>query len=205
MTFGDKLLARCWLSGVLFFALSMAASAHADSDSARSTQWGLGQLMQSLAQVKSIKGQFVERKYLSILNAPLEFSGTLVYTAPSHLEKRTLLPKPESMVLDQDRLTFERKNQRRSLVLQDYPVIWAFVEGIRSTLAGDLQTLNRFYRVSLEGNATQWHLVLVPSEMQMQGVVSEIHIDGSKNRVASIEIIETGGDHSVMTITEGAP
>ena len=205
MTFGDKSLARCLLSSVLFFALSMVASAHADTDSAPAAKWDLGQLMQSLAQVKSIQGQFVERKYLSILNAPLEFSGTLFYAAPSHLEKRTLLPKPESMVLDQDRLTLERKNQRRSLVLQDYPVIWAFVEGIRSTLAGDLQTLRRFYRVSLDGNANQWRLALAPSEPQMQGVVSEIHISGSQNRVASIEIIETGGDRSVMTITEGAP
>lgn len=205
MIFGDKLLARCLLSCVLFFALSMGASAHTDSVSVSAAKWDLGQLMQSLAQVKNIQGQFVERKYLSILNAPLEFSGTLFYTAPSHLEKRTLLPKPESMVLDQDRLTLERKNQRRSLVLQDYPVIWAFVEGIRSTLAGDLQTLSRFYRVNLEGSVNQWRLVLVPSEPQMQGVVSEIHISGSKNRVASIEILETGGDRSVMTITEGAP
>lgn len=205
MIFGDKLLARCLLFGWLFFALSMGASAHAENDVTPSAKWDLGQLMHSLAQVKSTRGEFVERKHLSILNAPLEFSGTIVYTAPSHLEKRTLLPKPESMVLDQDRLTLERKNQRRSLVLQDYPVIWALVEGIRSTLAGDLQTLNRFYRVSLEGSANQWRLLLIPSETQMQGVVSEIRIDGSKNRIASIEILETGGDRSVMTITESAP
>ena len=46
---------------------------------------------------------------------------------------------------------------------------------------------------------------LVPSESQMQNVVSEIHISGSKNRVAIIEIIEAGGDRSVMNITESAP
>jgi hypothetical protein len=204
MTFGDKLLARVLLSSMLFFA-SLHAWAHSDNDSSPASKWDISQLMQSLAQVKSIQSQFVERKYLSILNAPLESSGTLFYAAPSHLEKRTLLPKPENMILDQDRLTLERKNRRRSLVLQDYPVIWAFVEGIRSTLAGDLQTLSRVYRSSLEGNANQWRLTLVPSESQMQNVVSEIHISGSKNRVAIIEIIEAGGDHSVMNITESTP
>ena len=98
-------------------------------------QWGIEQLMQNLAQVKSARGTFVERKHLAILTAPLEFSGTLAYTAPDRLEKRILLPKPETMLLLQDRFTIENpaRNQTRTLALQDYPLIRAFVESIRST------------------------------------------------------------------------
>lgn len=162
--------------------------------------------MQNLGQVKTARAKFVERKYLAILNAPLEFSGVLVYTAPGRLEKHILLPKPESLVLEQDRLTVENKarNQRRTLVLQDYPVVWAFVESIRSTLAGDLGTLHRFYRISLEGSDDEWRLLLAPSEPKMQAMVSEIRISGSKNRIRSIEIIEAEGNRSVMTIAEDA-
>ena len=165
-------------------------------------EWGVKELMQSLAEVKTAKGKFVERKYLSILSKPLEFSGTLIYTAPSRLEKNTLLPKPESLVLDEDKVTIENKakNQRRTLSLPDYPVIRAFVESIRSTLAGDLQSLNRFYEISLDGNASQWRLLLKPNERSMQAVVSEIRISGSRNRVDTIEIIEPEGDRSVMTV-----
>ena len=168
--------------------------------------WGIEQLMQELAQVKTAKGRFVERKTMAILNAPLESSGTLVYIAPGRLEKYTRLPKPETLVLDQDRLTIEFKDggQRRTLALQDYPVIWAFVESIRSTLAGDLATLNRFYRASLAGSEDQWRLSLKPVDAKIQTVVSEIHIGGSRSRVRTIEILETGGDRSLMTITEDA-
>lgn len=160
--------------------------------------------MQRLGQVKSVKARFVERKHLRILNAPLEFSGTLVYTAPGHLEKHTLLPKPQSLILDQDRLTFEdtSRKQRRTLMLQDYPVIWAFVESIRSTLAGDLQSLNRFYRVELEGGEFEWRLLLKPREPGIQSMVSEIRISGVQQRVRSIEVTEAEGDRSVMTVTE---
>lgn len=170
-------------------------------------EWSVEQLMQSLRQVKSARGKFVERKYLAILSSPLEFSGTLLYTAPGRLEKHTLSPKPETMVLEQDRFTIENKDrkERRTLVLQDYPVIWAFVESIRSTLAGDLQTLNRFYRVTLEGSETQWRLLLKPGEPKMQALVSEIRISGGNNRIRTIEIIEAEGDRSVMTIAADAP
>lgn len=195
------------LAGLLLIAVGSFLCTVAAAETAPAADWGVAQLMQSLGQVKTTKGKFVERKYLAILSAPLEFSGTLVYTAPGRLEKHTLVPKPESLVLEQDQLTMENKarNQRRTLVLQDYPVIWAFVESIRSTLAGDLQTLNRFYRISLEGSGDRWRLLLAPSEPKMQVVVSEIRISGSKNRIRTIEIIEAEGDRSVMTIAEDAP
>ena len=193
-TFGALLIAAF---GACFAPAAVAQTAAAG-------EWGIDELMQNLARVKVAKGKFVERKYLSMLNAPLEFSGTLIYVAPGRLEKYTLLPKPESLVLEHEKLTMENKarNQRRTLVLQDYPVIWAFIESIRSTLAGDLQTLNRFYRTGLEGSEDQWRLVLKPIEPKMQSMVSEIRIGGSKNRIRTIEIIETEGNRSVMTITE---
>lgn len=170
------------------------------------TEWGVEQLMQSLGQIKSAKGKFVERKYLAILNAPLEFSGTLIYIAPDRLEKRILLPTAEIMVIEENRFTIESpsRKQRRTLALSEFPVLWAFVESIRSTLAGDLQTLARFYQVSLEGNPGQWRLSLAPSEPAMQAVVRQIRISGRHNRIHAIEVIEAQGDRSVTEITEDA-
>ncbi len=202
MTSGNSHSFRHLLAALLLAASGLCHAAAAETAAA----WGIEQLMQNLGQVKSAKGKFVERKTLAILNAPLDASGTLIYTAPGRLEKHTLLPKPETLVLEQDKLTIEHKdrNQRRTLALQDYPVIWAFVESIRSTLAGDLQTLRRFYRTSLEGGEDQWRLSLKPADPKMQTVVKEINIGGRGSRVRTIEIIETEGDRSVMTITEDA-
>jgi len=159
--------------------------------------------MRAMGQVKSSKARFVERKHLAILSAPLELSGTLAYAAPDRLEKHTLSPHRESLVLEGNRLTLEdgQRNRRRTVQLQDNPVIRAFVESIRSTLAGDLATLNRFYEVGLEGGEQQWRLRLKPREADMQGVVSEIRISGSRDWVSRIEIDETGGDRSIMTVT----
>jgi hypothetical protein len=165
--------------------------------------WTVNELMLSLAQVKNSKATFVERKYLSILKSPLEYSGTLAYKAPSHLEKQTLLPKPESLVLDQDILIVQSgaPNRKRTLSLQDYPVIGAFVESFRATLAGDIATLNRFYSVTLEGHPKQWLLILRPVDAKMKNLVNEIRISGSLEQISTIEIRESGGDYSVMSIS----
>jgi outer membrane lipoprotein-sorting protein len=162
--------------------------------------------MLDLGQVKVAKARFVERRYLSMLKEPLQFSGTLTYIAPDRLEKNTLRPKAESMVVDRDRLTVEGDNgrQRRVLVLSDHPEIGAFVESIRATLAGDLPTLVRFYKVSLEGGPEEWQLQLEPGDEKMRGMVKSIRIDGSGRSIRGVEILEVDGDRSVMTVFSDA-
>jgi hypothetical protein len=189
----------------LFLLLCLASAfAHAEAESAG---WGLPQLMQGLAQVQSSQAKFEERKYLNVLIAPLDSSGTLLFQAPGHLEKHTLKPKAESLVLDQGVLTIDSKarNIKRTLVLQEYPAVWAFVESIRSTLAGDLPTLQRFYKIRLKGDAAKWSMRLLPLEQRTRQVMSEIVISGSGARVNTIETIESNGDHSTMTIIGDAP
>jgi len=207
MIFGGSPFARRVWTVLLLFAAGVCSSTAVAAEAGDAAGWDIKRLMQELAQVKTAQGRFVERKHLAILNAPLELSGTLVYVAPSRLEKHTLAPRPETLVLEREELTIESKerNQRRTLVLQDYPVVRAFVESIRSTLAGDLPTLSRFYQVSLDGGERRWRLTLKPSEPGMRDVVSEIRISGDRSWINAIEIIETGGDRSVMTITRDGP
>lgn len=169
--------------------------------------WDVQQLMQSLAQVKEAKGKFVERKFMSVLNRPLESSGTLLFQSPGHLEKHTLIPKVESLVLDQGVLTIESKsrNVKRTLVLQEYPAVWAFVESIRSTLAGDLPTLERFYKIELAGDAAHWKMRLLPAEPKTREVLSEINVSGHGSRVDTIETLEPNGDHALMEVMAETP
>jgi outer membrane lipoprotein-sorting protein len=190
--------------GAALFAAALVAASAMGAEPAAPGAWDLKRLMHELAQVKSARARFVESRQLAILSAPLESSGTLIYAAPGRLEKHTLAPRAESLVLDGDRLTLENKaqNQRRSFALQQYPEIWALVESMRSTLAGDLAALQRYYQVGLDGSESQWRLTLKPVEPGMQKLVGEIRIGGSGNQVGSVEIIETGGDRSVMTIVK---
>jgi hypothetical protein len=197
MTFGGR--ARAVL---LAGALMPGPAAAADSST-----WDVARLMQELAKVKTSKGRFVERRYLGVLTAPLESSGTLLYVAPDRLEKRTLSPRVESVLLEGDQLTLESEQpkRRRSIRLEDYPAVGVFVESIRSTLAGDLAALKRVFDIALEGDERRWRMVLRPGEPKMQELVSEIRISGRGGAIGSIEFLEPNGDRSAMTITRDAP
>ncbi len=164
------------------------------------SEWNLALLMQELAKVRSDHSSFVEKKFIAMLDKPVESSGELYYTAPGHLEKRTLKPKPESLTVDKDMLIIERNHQTHRLQLQNYPEIAAFIDSIRGTLSGDRAALERNYQINLSGTSEHWILQLLPTDPKMQKVAKQIRILGEGNALDSIEIIQADGDSSVMSI-----
>ena len=163
--------------------------------------WTLQQLMESLAAVKAVNATFREQKELAILQKPLVMTGIRRYRSPAYLKKQTLPPQEESYEAAADWLVIETPAEgRRQFSLNGYPLIRAFVEAIRATLAGDLQTLERYYQVQLQGQTTDWTLRLVPIDKEIADYVTAIIIHGQGNRVLSIETLEAGGDRSLMTI-----
>ncbi|MEO8537581.1 MAG: LolA-related protein [Betaproteobacteria bacterium] len=187
------------LSAGLLIGHACNAQAAAESD------WNLARLMQSLSEQHGGKVAFTEKKYIALLDRPVESSGELVFAPPARLEKRTLKPKPESLVLDRDVLVVERGKQQYTLQLQQYPEIDAVVGSIRNTLAGDLAALQREYRVDLQGTPQRWVLTLLPADPRIAATLQRIRISGTRDDVQEIEMLQADGDRSVMQIHRGAP
>lgn len=180
----------------LFLALSILIL----SQTAAAAGWSLDQLMSALAHGSPGKATFTERKYLAVVDIPVDSSGELRFVPPARLEKRTLKPVPEAMILDGDNLTIERRNQKHQLQLQDYPGIAGMIGSIRATLAGDKKELERVYQLRLNGTEDHWSLQLTPRDPNVRRVVDQIRIDGSGDEVRTVDIQQADGDHSVMTI-----
>lgn len=175
--------------------------AHAEEETA-GERWSLDRLMREFATVRSARARFTEKKFLKMLDRPVESSGTLAYEAPSRLEKLTLAPKRERMLVEEDRITLETGPQpkRRVLSITDHPLLRAFIESIRATLAGDRATLERFYRVEFGGDANGWRLTLEPADSKTKSLVRVIRIAGSGGEIGSVEVEQSDGDRSVMTM-----
>ncbi|WP_431018465.1 outer membrane lipoprotein carrier protein LolA [Burkholderia cepacia] len=179
-------------------AIALAAAPARAADAAPA--WTLDRLMSTLAQHKSGRATFTETKYLSIATQPVESSGELVFVAPDHLEKHTLSPKPEHLVVDGDMLTVERNNRKYTLALARYPELGAFIESIRATLAGNRFALEQVYKVALAGRGDDWTLTLTPLDSRMLKVVSTITLDGTRDLLRSVAIRQADGDRSVMRL-----
>src|SRR5258707_15342806 len=109
--------------GLLVLAgLGAASGAVAETSSApRTAMSDLDAVMGLLAMRQHGRVEFVEQQFLAILDHPLESSGELRYDAPDHLEKRTLLPRRETLGLAGGVLTIERRGHSHVLDMHRYP------------------------------------------------------------------------------------
>lgn len=162
-------------------------------------------LMAQLAQRKHGHITYVEEHFIGALERPLQSSGELFYDAPGRLEKRTLLPKAESVILENGTMTARRARRTFVVNIADYPQVASLVDSIRSVLAGDLETLQRLFRVDWEGETAQWRLLLTPKDPAMGRTVREIQIQGEKDHIHTVEIRQADGDRSVLTLGTEIP
>ena len=187
--------------------ISLAQLSPQSEDEAESPGWNVDQLIESLAKNRQTEVRFEETTFSNLLTQPVKTRGTLRFTPPSGLEKHITAPHDERYLVEGDTVFFESKTKgtKRTFSLHDYPALRAFIEAFRSTLANDVGTLKRFYRVTLQGEPRRWVLILRPLDKAVQELVESIQFSGDREQVSSIEILAPDGDRSVMLITTGAP
>ena len=177
----------------LGLGLSMGMSAPA---------WGLdlATVTGLLAQRKAGESRFTEERYVSGFDGPLRASGTLSFAAPDRFARLTTQPRAESMVVDGNTLSLTRGGRTRQMALDAVPEVTALIDAMRATLTGNAATLERHFKVRVEGSDTQWTLTLVPRDQRLATQVREIKITGVVSDLRVVELWLTGGDRSVMTI-----
>jgi len=164
----------------------------------------LDEVMGLLAMRQHGRVEFMEQQFLAVLKHPIESSGELRYDAPDRLEKRTLEPLAETLVLAGGVLTVERAHSRRVMDLHTYPQVQPFVESIRATLAGDRGALERLFRLEFTGSVARWTLTLIPLESKVKQSVTQVRIDGARDQLLKVEIRQPDGDRSLMTLRPSA-
>jgi outer membrane lipoprotein-sorting protein len=182
------------LSAFIFtLAMACGTSVHAsDID--------MPSLMQLFAASKNIKAEFVERKYLRVLDAPVESRGDLLFQAPNRLEKRTQQPRAETMLIEGNKVSIERGTFKRSMSLDDFADMASLVQSLTATFRGDQAGIERYFNWRLTGPAAKWQLVLKPKNSKMFVLLQEIRLSGSDNYVHTVETSLTDGDRSLMTL-----
>lgn len=168
-----------------------------------SSAWAfdLPDLMAQIGKQKSGEARFTEQRFVRGLDGPLDSAGTLSFTAPDKLARRTLTPRPESMVVDGNNLTLSRGSRTRTMTLDSTPELLGMVEAMRSTLSGDTNTLKRYFKSTVTGSLQNWTLDLAPIDDRLAAQLRSVRMTGRAGEVLGLEMEFVGGDRSVMTIS----
>lgn len=159
-------------------------------------------VMAQLAAQPARATDFTEEKRLSSLAAPLVSHGRLSFVPPARLEKDTVAPRPERLVIDGDQLTIASDNQApRTVALDEHPALRTLADTLRAVLAGDLTTLRRLYTIEEQGSPAAWRLLLVPNQPSLRRALARVTLDGvTDGRIRQIVIQQANGDEQRLIL-----
>lgn len=160
----------------------------------------LPRLMQLLAAAPAAEVAFTEKKFSTLLSAPVVSSGKLVYRRPDIVEKNIETPRKESYRFIGVELVMTRDGKERRIPLSSQPLLAAFAASLRGVLAGDIVLLRKHYELSLQGDEPSWRLDMTPLDEQTLRYVTRVTVSGRAGRVGQIEVRESSGDHSVLQV-----
>jgi outer membrane lipoprotein-sorting protein len=168
---------------------------------AQAAEMDMKSLMQLFANSKSVKAEFAERKFVRILDAPIESSGELLFQAPTRLEKRTKLPRAEVLLIEGNKVSIERGSFKRAMSLDDFADLASLVQSLTATFRGDQTGIEKFFSWTISGQANRWQLVLKPKSAKMLVTLREIRLAGEFSYLHTVETTLTDGDRSVMSLS----
>ena len=168
--------------------------------SARAESFDLPQLMQLLAATPASEVSFTEKKFSSLLSAPVMSSGKLVYRRPDLVEKNMETPRKESYRFVGEELVLVRNGAEKRIPLSSQPLLSAFAASLRGALGGDLALLRTHYQLSLQGDMLSWRLDMTPIDDAIGRYVQRITVSGRGGKISQIETRETSGDLSVLQV-----
>lgn len=160
----------------------------------------LPRLMQMLAAAPVAQVSFTEKKFSSLLSAPVVSSGKLVYRRPDIVEKNIDTPRKESYRFAGEELVVVRNGAEKRIPLSSQPLLSAFAASLRGILGGDSALLRQHYQLSLQGDELSWRLDMTPLEEETGRYVQRITVSGNAGRIEQIEVRETSGDRSILQV-----
>ena len=183
---------------LLCFALALPAAA---AESALSVE----ALSRIVTRVPDHQATFLEERRQILLKDPLFLSGTLRFRAPDRLEKHTLVPHREDLIVEGDWVTVSLPEQDiyARLKISDDPVLYALLFSLRALLNGDVASLEAQFFVEAWGDSASWTIRLRPRDGVLADRIQALRMAGSPGWVGKIEMWETTGDYLRMTIRAG--
>lgn len=141
-----------------------------------------------------LRGQFVQSKYISALEAELESSGTFAYHRGTSIEWRTLMPIESMLTLTPKSIVASQGDDEFSRLESDgNPVVTIFSNIFFGVMTAEWERLAEYFSMRLERDGAHWLVTLLPKDSTIEQVVMKVELRGDK-WLRDVRVYEAGND-----------
>lgn len=190
---------RRFLFFLMALCMSLAtASAQQKVDEAKVVR----QINAVASSMKSMQCDFVQTKYLKMLNDKMVSRGKMYYQQGNKLRWEYISPYSYAFVLNGQKVLISKGKRTDVINVGQSKFFKEIARIMMNSVVGKCLTDKKDFKVSLAGSASEYVATLYPQQKQMQQMFQKIilHFNKQRSVVSKVELVEKKGDKTVIEL-----
>lgn len=152
--------------------------------------------------MKTMQCDFVQTKYIKMLNDKMVSRGKMYYQQSDKLRWEYTSPYTYAFVLNGSKVLISKGNRSDVINVNQSKFFKEIARIMMNSVVGKCLTEKKDFKTSISGTSTEYVATLYPQQKQMQQMFQKIilHFNRQKSTVSKVELIEKKGDRTVIEL-----
>ena len=154
------------------------------------------------SSMKTMQCDFVQTKYLKMLNDKMVSKGKMYYQQSDKLRWEYTSPYTYTFVLNGAKVLISKGKRNDVINVNQSKMFKEIARIMMNSVVGKCLTDSKDFKVDLTGSSAEYVATLYPQRKQMQQMFQKIilHFNKQKSTVSRVELIEKKGDRTVIEL-----
>lgn len=152
--------------------------------------------------MKSMQCDFVQTKYVKLLNEKMVSRGKMYYQQSSKLRWEYTSPYAYTFLLNGNKVLISKGKRNDVINVNQSTMFKEIARIMMNSVVGNCLSDTKDFKVSLAGTSGEYIATLLPRQKQMQQMFQKIvlHFSKAKSTVSMVELIEKKGDKTIIEL-----
>ena len=152
--------------------------------------------------MKTMQCDFVQTKYIKMLNDKMVSRGKMYYQQSDKLRWEYTSPYTYAFVLNGSKVLISKGNRSDVINVNQSKFFKEIARIMMNSVVGKCLTEKKDFKTSIDVTQTEYVATLLPQQKQMQQMFQKIvlHFNRQKSTVSKVELIEKKGDRTVIEL-----
>ena len=154
------------------------------------------------SKMKTMQCDFVQTKYLKMLNDKMVSRGKMYYQQSNKLRWEYTYPYTYTFVLNGSRVLISKGKRNDVINVNQSKFFKEIARIMMNSVVGKCLTDSKDFKVSLTGASAEYVATLYPQQKQMKQMSQKIilHFNKQNSTVSKVELIEKKGDRTIIEL-----
>lgn len=162
----------------------------------------INQINEASVQMQSLECDFVQTKFLSILDDTMVSEGKMYYQQANKLRWEYVSPYTYTFILNDNQVLLKNDNRADVIDVNQNKIFKEIARMMMNSIVGTCLSDEKSFKTSVEVTGKDWVATLIPQKRDMKQMWNKLllHINPEMKVVYKVEMHEPSGDYTIIDL-----